>query len=113
MQGDWETLNFKFCLHFFPISIVVSLQKEAPSFRQLKEESLAMSWERNNNLITTGLDLAILDPMLLQYFYMGLSKDSMQTLDQASRGAFLHLFVSEARYMPDRISEKTPYKKKF
>ena len=39
---------------------------------------------------------------------MGLSKDSAQTLDQASGGAFHHLSVSEARYMLDRISGKTP-----
>ena len=46
--------------------------------------------------------------MLLQYFYMGLSEDSTQILDLASRGAFLHLSVSEARSMLDRISGKTP-----
>jgi hypothetical protein len=40
---------------------------------------------------------------------MGLSKDSMQSLDQASRGAFLHLSASEARSMLDRINGKTPY----
>ena len=56
-----------------------------------------------------GPNLAILDPMLLQHFYMGLSKDSAQTLDQTSRGAFLHLSTSEARAMLDRISGKTPY----
>ena len=39
---------------------------------------------------------------------MVLSKDSTQTLDQASRGAFLHLSISEARSMLDRISGKTP-----
>jgi len=104
MQGDWETLCSKFCLHFFPISKVVSLQKEVLNFRQLEEESLATSWERISNLVTIGLDLAILDPMLLQHFYMGLSEDSTQTLDQASRGAFFHLSVSEARSMVDRIS---------
>jgi hypothetical protein len=38
---------------------------------------------------------------------MGLRKDSVQSLDQASRGAFLHLFASEARSMLDRISGKT------
>ena len=73
----------KFCLRFFPISKVVSLQKEVLNFRQLEEESLDTSWERINSLITTSLDLAISDPMLLQYFYMGLSEDSAQTLDQA------------------------------
>ena len=39
---------------------------------------------------------------------MGLSKDSMESLDAASRGAFLHLSASEARSMLDRISGKTP-----
>ena len=59
-------------------------------------------------LILSSIDLAILDPMLLQHFYMGLSKDSAQSLDQASRGAFLHLSASEARCMLDRISGRTP-----
>ena len=39
---------------------------------------------------------------------MGLSKDPMETLDQASRGAFLYLFVSEARTILDRNIGKTP-----
>ena len=69
---------------------------------------MGTSWDHINDLITTGLDLAISDPMLLQHFYMGLSKDSAQSLDQASRGAFLYLSASEARSMLDRISGKTP-----
>ena len=84
MQGDWETLCSKFCLCFFPISKVVSLQKEILNFRQLEEESLGTSWDHFNELFITGPDLAIQDPVLLQHFYMGLSKDSMQTLDDAS-----------------------------
>ena len=40
---------------------------------------------------------------------MGLSKDSTQSLDQASRGAFLCLSVSEARTILDRIIGKTLY----
>ena len=107
MQGDWEMLCSKFCLHFFPISKVVSLRKEVLNFRQLKE-SLGTLWDYFNDLIITGPDLAIQDPVLLQHFYMGLSKDSVQTLDAASRGALLHLSTSEARAMLDRISGKTP-----
>ena len=109
MQGDWETLCSKFCLCFFPISKVVSLWKEVLNFRQLEEESLGTSWECINSLITTGPDLAISDPMLLQHFYMGLSKDSAQSLDQASRGAFLCLSISEARTILDKIIGITPY----
>ena len=89
MQGDWKTLCTKFCLHFFPISKVVSLRKEVLNFRQLEEESLGTSWDHFNELIFTGLDLAIQDPVLLQHFYMGLSKDSRESLNAASRGAFL------------------------
>ena len=74
MQGDWETLCSKFCLHFFHISKVVSLRKDVLNFRQLEEESLGSSWDHFNSLITTGLDLAIQDPILLQYFYIVLAR---------------------------------------
>jgi hypothetical protein len=85
---------------------VVSLQKEVLNFRQLEEESLGISWDHFNELIITGPDLAILNPILLQDLYMGLSKNSRKSLDLASRGAFLHLFASEARPMLNKISEK-------
>ena len=88
---------------------VASLRKDFLNFRQLEEKSLGTSWDHFNNLIITGLDLAIQDPVLLQYFYMGLSKDSMESLDAASRGAFFHLSTSEARAMLNRISGITPY----
>ena len=39
---------------------------------------------------------------------MGLSKDSIESLDAASRGAYLHLSSSKARSMLDKISGKTP-----
>ena len=40
---------------------------------------------------------------------MGLSEDSAQTLDRASKGAFLHLSISEARSMLDIIIGQIPY----
>jgi hypothetical protein len=92
---------------FFPIRKIVSLRIEVLNFRQLEEESLGTSWDYFNELIVTGLDLAIPDPMLLQHFYVGLSKDSRKSLDLASRGAFLHQSPSEARSMLNMISEKT------
>ena len=65
-------------------------------------------WDHFSDLITTRTDIAIQVPVLLQHFYMGLSKDCVQSLDQASRGPFLHLSASEARSILDRISGKTP-----
>ena len=87
---------------------MVSLRKDVLNFRQLEEESLGTSWDHFNDLIITRPDLAIQDPVLLQHFYMDLSKDSRESLDVASRGAFLHLSASEARSMLDRISGRTP-----
>jgi hypothetical protein len=76
MQGDWEMLCSKFCLKFFPISRVVSLQIEVLTFKQHEEEPLDASWDRFNNLIATDLDLTILDLILLQHFYLGLGRGS-------------------------------------
>ena len=95
MQGDWETLCSKFCLCFFPISKMVSLRKEVLNFRELEEESLGTSWDHFNGLIITSPDLAIQDPVLLQHFYMGLSNDSRESIDAASRGV-LNLWVAYA-----------------
>jgi hypothetical protein len=76
MQGDWEVLYSSFCLYFFPISRVVSLRSEVLSFKQKDKESLSASWECFNDLITTGPDLAIQDHIVLQHFYMSLSKET-------------------------------------
>jgi hypothetical protein len=97
----------KFCLHFFPIPKVVSLRKEVLTFRQLEEESFDKSWDRFNELVDIGPDLSIPDPILLQHFYVGLSKDSRESLDLSSGGAFLHLPISEARAMIEKISQAT------
>jgi hypothetical protein len=109
VQGDWETLCSKFFLQFLSISRVVSLQLEILYFKQHEEESLGISWDHFNDLINIGPDLAILDPILLQHFYIGLSEESRVSLHAASRGAFLHLSISEVRSMLKNISETTPF----
>jgi hypothetical protein len=98
----------EFCLHFFSVTKVACLRREVLSFRQLEEESLGMSWDCFNGLINTSLYLAIWDPILLQHFFKGLSKDSKEFIDLASRGVFLHLPISEARSMHEKICEITP-----
>jgi len=103
MQGDWEMLYSEFCLHFFLIHKVASLQKEDLTFRQLEHESLSKSRERFNELITFGPDLGFPDPLLLQHFFLGLAKDSKESLDLASGGAFLHLHIIKARPMLEKV----------
>jgi len=40
---------------------------------------------------------------------MGLSKETMQFLDIALRGLFLHVFANNGRNILDKILENTPY----
>ena len=49
------------------------------------------------------------EPTVLQHFYLGLSQASAQFLDLASKGAFLHLPVSEGKAVLATILENTPY----
>ena len=98
----------KFCLSLFPIPRVVSLRIEVLTFKQKEKWYLGASWDHFNSLITTYPDLAIPDLMLLQHFYMGVSTDPAQSLDIASRGAFLCLSVSKARTILDKIIGITP-----
>ena len=108
-QGEWEVLQAKFCLTFFPIAQVVHLRREVLSFKQREKESLGASWAHLIDLYSSGPDLAIPEPILLQHFYLGLSEKSTQFLDIASGGAFLHLPISEGRAILDTILENSPY----
>jgi hypothetical protein len=103
VKGDWGTLSSEFCLRYFPISKVTSLREKILKFKQLEEEPLGASWERFNALITTGPDLGLPGPLLLQHFYIGLQKDGRKSLDLASRGSFIYLTGREATLTLDRI----------
>ena len=75
---------------------MVSLREQVLTFNQHKEESLGASWDHFNDLIIFGPDLALQDEVLLQQFYIGLSKDSRESLNAALVGSFLHLNASKA-----------------
>jgi hypothetical protein len=45
----------------------------------------------------------------MQHFYLGLSQTFAQFLDLASKGAFLHLPISEGKVVLVTILENTPY----
>ena len=58
-QGEWEVLRAKFCLTFFPIPRVGSLQREVLTFKQKEKESLGAAWAHLMDLYSSGLDLGI------------------------------------------------------
>ena len=108
VDGEWEKLQAKFCLTYFPISHVAHLRREILNFKQEEKESLGAAWARITYLASLGPDLAITEPTLMQYFYLGLRQSSARFLDLASKGAFLHLPISEGRVVLATILDNTP-----
>ena len=43
-QGEWEVLQAKFCLTFFPIPRVGSFRREVLTFKLKVKESLGAAW---------------------------------------------------------------------
>jgi hypothetical protein len=84
-------------LQFFPTYTVVKLCVEVLTFKQKKKESLGKAWERFNTLLNSGPDLTIPEPILLQHFFMGLSRKTIEYLNTASGGSFMHVSTEVAR----------------
>ena len=93
--GGWEELRDRFCLVFFPISRIASLQKEILDFRQDEKETLGAAWEKFTQLTHIDLDLSIPDHVLLQHFWLGLNKESALQLDISTGGSFAFKTTSE------------------
>ena len=106
---EWEELRDRFCLAFFPISRIASLQKEILDFRQDEKESLGAAWARFSQLTHAGPDLSIPDHVLLQHFWLGLSKESALQLDISAGGSFTHKTTDEGEALLDRILENTSF----
>ena len=81
VNKEWEELRDRFCLAFFLIARIASLRKEILDFRQDEKESIGATWARFSKLTHAGPNLSIPDHVLLQHFWLGLSKESALQLD--------------------------------
>src|SRR6185437_399739 len=109
VNGEWEELRDRLCLAFFPISRIASLRKEILDFRQDEKESLGVARARFSQLTHAGPDLSIPDHMLLQDFWLGLSKESTLQLDISAGGSFTHKTIAEGEALLDHILENTSF----
>ena len=64
---------------------------------------MASAWNRFTTLLASGPDHSLPDPILLQHFYKGLSRESRKLLDTTSGGSFLHVSSEKARLIIDQI----------
>ena len=109
VKGEWEELRDRFCLAFFPIYRITSLRKEILDFRQDEKESIGAAWARFSKLTHAGPNLSIPDHVLLQHFWLGLSKESALQLDSTTGGSFTHKTTAEREALLDRILENTSF----
>jgi len=96
-QGDWDILRKDFCLKFFPLEKVAKLQFEIIGFKQFDNESLGKAWDCFDGFVNSRPNLALPEPMLLQYFFLGLNDRNQEYLNLASGGAFMHITVHHAK----------------
>jgi hypothetical protein len=69
-------LRNRFYLVFFPISWIAALRQEILNFHQKEKETIGAAWDRFSILSRSSLDLSIPSHVLLQHFWLGLSKES-------------------------------------
>ncbi|KAL0392896.1 UNVERIFIED_CONTAM: hypothetical protein Sradi_2512400 [Sesamum radiatum] len=82
---------------FFPASRATHLRKEIYGIRQLNGESLYEYWDRFKELIASYPHHQFNEPLLIQYFYEGLSGMDKRMVDVASRGALIDKTPDEAQ----------------
>ena len=109
VNGEREELRDRFCIAIFPISRIASLRKEILDFHQDEKESLGVAWARFSKLTHAGPNLSIPDHVLLQHFWVGLSKESAQQLDITAGGSFMCKTTSKGEALLDRILENTSF----
>jgi hypothetical protein len=96
-QGDWRALYSSFFLQFFPTYRVVKLHVEVLTFKQKKKESLGKAWKHFNTFLSSVPDLTISKPILLQHFFMGLTRKTIEYLNMAAGGSFMHVSAEKGR----------------
>ena len=104
-QGEWGVLRANFCLDFYSLDRIADLRLEVLSFKQKDNETLGKSWKRFSDLLESGPNLNLEDPVLLYHFFRGLHKNHKQMLHTMSRGSFFRIPADEARVILDRILE--------
>jgi hypothetical protein len=78
------------------------------NFQQKEKETIGAAWDIFSILMRYSPDLFIPNHVLLQHFWLGLSKESALQLDIAARGSFTHKTTVEGEALLDLILENTP-----
>jgi hypothetical protein len=81
VNGNWDELQNKFCLAFFPLSQIATLRIEILTFQKKEKEILGAAWARFMSIINSGPNLSLPDHILLYHFHLGLSMEAKMIHD--------------------------------
>jgi hypothetical protein len=76
VKGSWDKLVKKFLSKFFPIRKVQDLRRQVLSFKQGEDEGIDEAWDRFNELLEQGPNLAFSDDLMLHTFYFSATPNS-------------------------------------
>jgi hypothetical protein len=91
----------------FVLKTGCDIRQEILSFQQKEKETIGAALDRFSILTRSSPDLSIPNHMLLQHFWLGLSKESSLQLDIAARGLFTHKTTAKGEALLDCILENT------
>ncbi|KAL0416803.1 UNVERIFIED_CONTAM: hypothetical protein Slati_3512200 [Sesamum latifolium] len=93
----WNDLKRQFLEKYFPASRATTIRKEISGICQFAGERLLEYWGRFNQLVKSCPHHQILDHLLIQYFYEGLSGMDRKLIDAANGGALFNKIPTEAQ----------------
>jgi hypothetical protein len=87
----------------------VALHREILNFEQKEKETLGAAWARFMSLTNSGPTFSLPKKVLLEHFYLRLTKKAALHLDTTLGGSFLHETINEGKAILEKILENTPY----
>ena len=93
---SWNDLVQKFLTKLFPLARISQLVQEINTFKQLKGENLAETWERFHELLRRCPHHRLTRWMQVHTFYNGLRDATRTVIDASARGALMKKTTDQA-----------------
>jgi len=100
----WALCSTNFLAKFFPTGKTNALCGKISSFQQQHDETVPEAWEHFQDYILECPHHGMVNWLLMQTFYHGLSNNTCETMDAAAGGAFLSFTVSQATALVEKMA---------
>ena len=101
--NTWDDLKEAFIKKYYPPVKILQNRNNILSFRQNKNEHVAMAWDRIKLMLRTCPSHGVNEWTILHSFYNGLNYMSRNILDSAAGGAFMSKTIVEAKNILESI----------